>query len=87
MARSQEERIEGQGLVSVERRFSVKETIDRLAAGAERVGLLVLARIDHSDNAAQIGVDLRPTELLLFGHPKGGPRSCRTSRAQGSTCP
>jgi uncharacterized protein (DUF302 family) len=32
----------------------------------------VFARIDHAAAAAQVGMALRPTELLLFGHPRGG---------------
>jgi uncharacterized protein (DUF302 family) len=60
------------GLSSLESQFSVQETIDRLAEGAERAGLIVFARIDHAANAAQIGTPLRPTQLLIFGHPRGG---------------
>lgn len=69
--------MEDLGLVSRESPFSVGETIDRLATGAERAGLVVFARIDHSHNAAEVGADLRPTELLIFGHPTGGtPLMC-----------
>jgi len=64
--------MQDQGLVSLESRFSVGETIDRLAAAAERSGLRIFARIDHGRGAAEVGADLRPTELLLFGHPRGG---------------
>lgn len=60
------------GLVSLESHYSVRETIDRLAAAAERAGLLIFARVDHAKNATEVGMDLRPTELLLFGHPRGG---------------
>lgn len=60
------------GLITVASRFSVGETIDRLAAAVTSAGLLVFARIDHAKNAVQVGMELRPTELLLFGHPKGG---------------
>ncbi len=60
------------GLISRESQFSVKETIDRLAEHAERAGLRVFARIDHGAGAAEVGMRLRPTELLLFGHPRGG---------------
>jgi uncharacterized protein (DUF302 family) len=60
------------GLVTVESRFSVSVTIDRLAAAADTAGLLVFARIDHAKGAREAGLDLRPTELLIFGHPRGG---------------
>ena len=62
----------GNGLISVESRFGVTETIDRLVDSVTRAGLRVFARIDHAAGAREIGAPLRPTELLIFGHPKGG---------------
>lgn len=60
------------GLVTVRSQYSVAITIDRLAAAATEAGLMVFARIDHGQGAADVGLELRPTELLLFGHPRGG---------------
>jgi uncharacterized protein (DUF302 family) len=60
------------GLITVESRFGVKETIDRLVETVQRAGLFVFARIDHSAGARDAGFSLRPTELLIFGNPKGG---------------
>jgi uncharacterized protein (DUF302 family) len=34
--------------------------------------MTILARIDHSGDAARVGLKMRPTELLIFGNPKGG---------------
>lgn len=60
------------GLVTVRSQVSVSQTIDRIVAGATRRGLIVFARIDHADGAAKAGMQLRPTELIIFGHPRGG---------------
>jgi len=60
------------GLITVASRFSVPETVERLVAFATSHGLVVFARIDHADGAAKAGLPLRPTELVIFGHPKGG---------------
>lgn len=60
------------GLITLESSCSVGETIDRLAQEAERASLRIFARIDHAANARQVGQELRPTELLIFGHPRGG---------------
>jgi uncharacterized protein (DUF302 family) len=60
------------GLVTIQSQVSVSETIDRIVAGATRRGLIVFARIDHADGAAKAGMQLRPTELVIFGHPRGG---------------
>jgi uncharacterized protein (DUF302 family) len=60
------------GLVTIPSQVSVSETIDRIVAGATRRGLIVFARVDHADGAAKVGMQLRPTELVIFGHPRGG---------------
>jgi uncharacterized protein (DUF302 family) len=59
-------------LITVSCRKSVSETVDGLAKLIEANGLRVFSRIDHAANAAGIGMSLRPTELLIFGNPKGG---------------
>jgi uncharacterized protein (DUF302 family) len=60
------------GLVTIPSRVSVSQTIDRIVAGATRRCLNVFARIDHAEGAAKVGMQLRPTELVIFGHPRGG---------------
>ncbi|MER8418057.1 DUF302 domain-containing protein [Mesorhizobium sp. M0166] len=60
------------GLITVESHFGVTETIDRLVETVERAGLLVFARIDHAAGARSVEASLRPTQLLIFGNPKGG---------------
>ena len=64
--------MDGDGLITIGSAHPVSETIDRLAAAAEGAGMRVFARIDHAAGAAEVGMRLRPTELLLFGHPRGG---------------
>ena len=66
------EQLVGDGLITVESGFAVPETIDRLAGAVVQAGLLVFARIDHGQGARDAGLELRPSELLIFGHPKGG---------------
>jgi uncharacterized protein (DUF302 family) len=75
------------GLITVESGFSVAETIDRLAAEAARAGLLVFARIDHARGARDAGLELRPTELLIFGHPRGGTPLMLDSQRAGIDLP
>ena len=64
--------MEATGLVTIRSQVSVSETIDRIVAGATRRALMVFARIDHADGAGKVGMRLRPTELVIFGHPRGG---------------
>jgi uncharacterized protein (DUF302 family) len=75
------------GLVSVESKWPVRETIDRLAATVTEAGLMVFARIDHADAAHQVGMQLRPTELLIFGHPRGGTPLMQDRQTAGIDLP
>jgi uncharacterized protein (DUF302 family) len=70
------------GLITVPSTFSVRETIERLVGFATSHGLAVFARVDHADGAAKVGLPLRPTELVIFGNPKGGTplmQDCQTA--------
>jgi uncharacterized protein (DUF302 family) len=60
------------GLVTVRSSYSLKETLKRLETEVKAKGLTVFARIDHAAGAAEVGLSLRPTELLIFGNAKGG---------------
>jgi uncharacterized protein (DUF302 family) len=75
------------GLITVASRFSVGETLDRLTAAITSVGLLVFARINHASNAEEVGLKLRPTELLIFGHPKGGTPLMQDKQTAGIDLP
>jgi uncharacterized protein (DUF302 family) len=60
------------GLVTCISSFGPKETMDRLAAAVTTRGISIMARIDHAVAAAAIGMELRPTEVLIFGNPRAG---------------
>lgn len=75
------------GLITVQSRFPVSETIDRLAAAAAEAGLRVFTRIDHAAGAREAGMQLRPTELLVFGHPRGGTPLMLDSQLAGIDLP
>jgi uncharacterized protein (DUF302 family) len=60
------------GLIKIKSADSVRETMNRLEEIVKQRGLTVFARIDHAAGASKVGKSLRPTELLIFGNPKGG---------------
>ena len=60
------------GLVSIESKFSARETAARLLAALPARNMAVFGRVDHAANAAAAGMTLRPTDLIIFGNPKGG---------------
>ena len=62
----------GNGLISKPSRYSAPETMERLVVVLQSKGMTVFARIDHADAAKKAGLSMRPSELLIFGNPKGG---------------
>jgi uncharacterized protein (DUF302 family) len=60
------------GLISLATKHSVDEAMQRLEALLAERGITVFARVDHGGEAAKVGLDMRPTKLLIFGSPKGG---------------
>jgi uncharacterized protein (DUF302 family) len=60
------------GMIDVRSRYSVPETLARLQMILKEKGITVFAFIDHSGEAAKVGLTMRPTQLLIFGSPKGG---------------
>jgi uncharacterized protein (DUF302 family) len=60
------------GLVRIPSRYSVPETLERLETLLQSKGLKIFARIDHSGEAAKVGLEMLPTQVLHFGSPKGG---------------
>src|SRR5271155_3885773 len=60
------------GVIDVSSRYSVPETLARLGSILKEKGITVFALIDHSGEAAKVGLSMRPTQLLIFGSPKAG---------------
>jgi uncharacterized protein (DUF302 family) len=60
------------GIVKVKSAYSVAETIDRLKRDIAGKGIMFFSEIDQSKLAANAGVKLRPSTLLVFGNPPLG---------------
>jgi uncharacterized protein (DUF302 family) len=76
------------GMISVEcKSRSVKSIADKFADLAEANGLKIFARIDHAANAAEAGMELRPTQLIIFGNPKGGTPLMQDRQTSGLDLP
>src|SRR5271170_7369055 len=58
------------GLITLRSSFGQQETLTRLEAAIRANGMQLLARIDHHAVAAEAGVWLRATTLLIFGNAK-----------------
>jgi uncharacterized protein (DUF302 family) len=76
-----------EGLTTIASGFDPKETMDRLEAEVRARGMTVFARIDHAAGAAEVGLTLRPTELIIFGNARGGTPLMQASQTAGIDLP
>ena len=60
------------GIVNIPSKHSVDETVERLKNILRSKQITLFALIDHSGEAAKVGMKMPPTKLLIFGNPKGG---------------
>lgn len=75
------------GMHTLQSSHSVAATVDRLEKGVTGAGFRVFARIDHAAGAQSIGMPLPPTQLLIFGNPKGGTALMQSERTVGIDLP
>jgi uncharacterized protein (DUF302 family) len=75
------------GLTTIRSSYGPEETISRLEAEIRSRGMTVFARIDHAAGAAEVGLSLRPTEVLLFGNARGGTRLMQSIQTTGIDLP
>lgn len=75
------------GLITVQSSFDPETTLQKLEAILHAKGLIVFAAIDHAAGAAQVGMPLRPTTLVIFGNPKGGTPLMQAAQTCGIDLP
>src|SRR5467141_1009129 len=76
-----------EGLTSIQSKFDPEETMERLEAEIRAQGMTVFARIDHATGAAETGLELRPTELIIFGNARGGTPLMQSVQTVGIDLP
>ena len=59
-------------LIQKQSKFSVKDTMDKFEALVKTKDMIVFARVNHKQNAANIDMQMNDAEVLIFGNPKGG---------------
>lgn len=60
------------GIIKIKSTHTVTKTIDKLEAVLTKKGMTIFKRVNHTSGAEKSGLQLRPTELLIFGNPKVG---------------
>jgi uncharacterized protein (DUF302 family) len=76
-----------EGLTSIRSRFGPKETMDRLETEIRAQKMEIFARLDHAAGAAAAGLELRPTELIIFGNARGGTPLMQSVQTVGIDLP
>lgn len=64
--------LEAKGLAHLESAHSVEETVAHLEAALNERKIKIFARIDHAAEAEQVGLKMRPAQVLIFGNPISG---------------
>ncbi len=60
------------GLIHLRCPYSAEQTMDRLEGIVKSMGISILGKVDHAEHAAQVGLKMNPSALLIFGNPKAG---------------
>ena len=60
------------GLIDIPSNHSVDETVEKLKAILQSKGVTLFVLVDHSGEAAKVGLKMLATKLLIFGNPKAG---------------
>jgi uncharacterized protein (DUF302 family) len=60
------------GIVNEPSSHSVDETVESLKAILQASGAVLFGLIDHSGVAEKVGLEMKPTKLLIFGNPRAG---------------
>ncbi len=75
------------GLVTLVSPHDQALTLERLAAAVTARGAAVLGRVDHAKAAASAGLDLPPTEVVLFGNARAGTPLMQAGQTMGIDLP
>jgi uncharacterized protein (DUF302 family) len=65
-------RATNQGIIDKPSNHSVEQTVDRLKNILQSQGITLFALVDHSGEAEKVGMNMRPTKLMIFGNPRAG---------------
>src|SRR5262249_34964149 len=75
------------GIVRVKSAYSMPETIARLKADVAAKGIKFFEEIDQAKLAADAGIAIRPSTLLVFGNPPLGTLFIRSNPLAGLDWP
>jgi len=61
-----------EGLIKHKSAYDVSTTADRLTAVLKTKGMTIFTQVNHTAGAKKVGLDLKPSQVIIFGNPKLG---------------
>jgi uncharacterized protein (DUF302 family) len=77
----------GDGLIKVRSAYPMNETIERIRKDIAAKGIMFFQAVDQSKLAADAGITLRPSTLLIFGNPPLGAQFMTSNPYSGLDWP
>lgn len=74
-------------IVDVRSATTVAQTLQHLKHAIRERHLQIMAVVDHSGAAHKVGLDLRPTKLVIFGNPAVGTKLMQLNQLAGLALP
>lgn len=78
---------DGNGLIKKPSPYDVTETLDRLETVLEEKGITIALRWNHGQRASEADIELRDTQVLMFGNPKIGSHLMTSVQSAGIDLP
>ena len=79
--------LQGDGVVRVRSAYALGETVDRLKKDVAAKGIMMFFTVDQAKLAADAGIKLRPSTLLVFGNPALGAQFITSNPQAGLDWP
>lgn len=67
--------------------YGMEETLSKLRAALQGMGLNLISEVDHAKAATDNGLELRPTHVLIFGNPQVGTNLMQADQRAGLGLP
>ena len=80
-------RVRRDGIVRVKSNYSVEETGKRFESSAKEQGLNIFGTVNHQAGAQSAGLELRPTQVIIFGNPRAGTPLMQCNQTVGIDLP
>ncbi len=75
------------GLVKIKSNYSVETTVQRFESIAKERGLNIFGVVNHQAGAESVGLELRPTQVVIFGNPRAGTPLMQCNQTAGIDLP